>query len=170
MVPGQQLAPQLRALAEGYVYLNGGKYREALAAWSKEPPATLSDVDRLVRARARAELGEADYAKLLAPIEAKYPAESATTHATYYWNQKDTAQAAAALERVYESLSRGPWAITSSVHPALALTTKVANADRAAARRFFDLLAKPFAGNRFEHQRTLLRLMVAESLGQAFVL
>ena len=45
-------------------------------------------------------LGEAECLELLAPIEAKYPAEAAAIRATYYWNQKDTAQAAAALERV----------------------------------------------------------------------
>ena len=56
------------------------------------------------------------------------------------------------------------------MRPALALDDEIADADPAAARRLFELLAKPFAGYRFEHQRTLLRLMVAESLGQERVL
>jgi hypothetical protein len=170
LIPSAQATPQQRTLAAGYIYFVNDKFREALDKWSEAPQGALGDIDRLVQARAHAELGEAECLELLAPIEAKYLAESEAIRAVYLWTQQDTARAAAAIAEVYDSLARNPWTIAAIVRPAMSLSMKVADADAAAARRFFDQLEKPFAGNRFEHQRTLLRLMVAENLGQEFVL
>ena len=40
----------------------------------------------------------------------------------------------------------------------------------AAGRRLFDLLAKPLAGHRLEHQLPVVRLMLAKGLGQESLL
>ncbi len=161
---------ELRTLADGYSSFVGGNYRAALDKWAELPPAPLSDVDRLVQGRAHAELGEAQCLDLIAPIASQYPAETAAIRAVYYWKRKDQAQAAAAVGGVCESLAENPLTIAAFVESALNLAMEIGNQDSGEGRRYFELLAKPLAGNRFEYQRTLIRLQLAENLGAAEML
>jgi hypothetical protein len=170
LVTADTAKPELRTLNQGYIKYANEDFRGALDAWAELPPGDLSDVDRLVRARAHAEFGEPEGLELLAPIETRYPTESAAIVAVYYWNRKDAAQAGAALATMFARLSRDPWVLSPLVKPTMGLLTQIADADAPSRRRLFDLLAQPLAGNRFEHQRKLARLMIAEDLGQEAVL
>ena len=107
---------------------------------------------------------------LIAPIASQYPAETAAIRAVYYWKRKDQAQAAAAVGGVCESLAENPLTIAAFVESALNLAMEIGNQDSGEGRRYFELLAKPLAGNRFEYQRTLIRLQLAENLGAAEML
>ncbi len=162
--------PELRMLNQAYIKFANEDYRGALDAWSELPPGELGDFDRLVRARAHAELGEVECLELLAPIETRYPTESAAIVVVYYWKRKDAAQAGATLAVVFERLAVDPWIIAPLVKPTIGLITQIADADAPTRQRLFAALAKPFAGYRFEHQRKLARLMIAEELGQEAVL
>lgn len=168
--PSVETTPQQRSLAEGYVHYANNRFREALEKWSEVMQGTLSDVDRLVQGRAHAELGEAECLPLVAPVAARFPAEKAAIHAIYYWRLGDAARAVAAREEVFESLAHNPRAIMAIVRPALNATIQIPEGDMAAGRRLFDLLAKPLAGHRLEHQRPVVRLMLAKGLGQESLL
>jgi alkylated DNA repair dioxygenase AlkB len=54
--------------------------------------------------------------------------------------------------------------------PLVDIVPVIADQDKKAARRLFEQLAKPMASYRMEHHRTLLRLFIAEGLGQEYVL
>jgi hypothetical protein len=166
MVPSDQRTEFHRALATGFVYANADRFDKALEAWSEAPQQSPSGVMRLVLARCHAELGQAECLQLLAPIEEKYPAESAAIRATYYWQQKDSVKAVEAIEAFYDLLSHDPWAISPIVHPTLQLTVEAAHSDPAAAKRLFEKFATPLAAYRFEHQRPVLRFLIAEHLEQ----
>lgn len=158
-----------RSLAAGYAFQLADKPRDALQEWRAAADHPLSDIERLVRAKCHAELGEAECLELVAPIDAKYPAEAATIRAIYYRKQGDAARSAAEVEQVFQRMAKDPWAISTIVMPILIKASEIAQADPKAARRIFDLMSQPFAGMRMEQQRRLLRLMIAEQLGDAEV-
>ncbi len=116
----------------------------------------------MVRARAHAELAEAQCLNLLEPLAPKFAAEAAVTRAIYYWKSQDTPEAARALGQLYDELAVDPWAIEVMVERAFGLTKEVAGTGSEAARQLGEKLSQPFAGYRFEPQRNVLRLMVAE--------
>jgi hypothetical protein len=167
--PAQQDAPHLRALAEAFGYFRKNSFREALAAWPAEPHPSFGKLEQLVLARCHAELGQAECLELLADVEGRYPIEAASIRATYHWRKKDARQAAAALEQFYTALAVDSWAISPLVFPTLQLTVEVAKQDPDAARRICDLLAQPLAGYRFEPQRLVVRLLVAQHAGNQYV-
>jgi predicted membrane-bound spermidine synthase len=162
-------APELRALAVGYAKLITNEPRQALEEWKAAGDHPLSEIDRLVRAQCHAQLSEEECLKLLAPIDTKYPAEAAAIRATYYWKQEDAARAAAEVKQVFQRMAEDPWAIAAIVRPVLIQANEIVQADPTTARPIFDLLSQPFAGMRLDQQRKLLRLMVAEQLGDAEV-
>jgi hypothetical protein len=169
MAPDQQSAPYLRSLAESLTHFRRNKFREALAAWPAERQPSFGNLEQLVLARCHAELGQAECLELLSELESRYPIESAAIRATYHWRNKDTRQAAAALEQFYEGLARDPWVIGPMVFPTLQLTVEVAKKDPDAAARICKLLTKPLAGYRFEPQRLVVRLLVAQHAGTEYV-
>lgn len=169
LVTSNKATPKQRIQDQGYDQFDRGDFRAALAMWSELPPEDLSNIDRLVRARAHAEFGEDECLKLLVPIEARYPTESAAIKTLYYWKRNDAPRAAASLMAVIELLSRDPWVIAPLVKPSIGLMTQIAKADASSRQPLFELLAQPLAGNRFEPQRKLTRLTIAEGLGQEAV-
>jgi hypothetical protein len=169
LTPFKQSSPADRLRSQAYTYAASGFYQKALDNWSQLPAESLSDIDRLFQARAHAELNQAKCLELIAPIAERYPVETAVVRAIYYW-QKDTKQAADAVLDAFEGMSHDPWAIHEIVGPLIKLSTVIADEDHETGRRIFELLGKPFASYRMEHQRVLMRLFVAESLGRAYVL
>lgn len=163
--PEMQRTPQLRALAEAIVRIRGEQWEEAIAAWQREPDAPLGKISRLVRAQTHARLGQEEYERILAPVAETYPAEAASIRAMYAWQKKDTATAAEQLSLLFDALAQTPWAIGMVVRPTLEIAMEVGDADPEASRRLYDQLAKPFAAYRFEHHRKIVRLMLAENLG-----
>jgi spermidine synthase len=165
--PETQRTPQLKALAEAIVRVRAEQWKEAVAAWQREPDAPLGDVSRLVRAQTQARLGQEEYESVLAPIAVKYPAEAASIRAMYAWQKKDAAAAAVQLRLLFDALGQSPWAMSMVVRPSLELAMEVGDPDPAISRRLYDQLAQPFAGYRFEHHRKIVRSLLAENLGQA---
>jgi spermidine synthase len=162
--------PAQRALIEGYNEFYNQKFPEALAKWAAVPEGKLSDIDRLVQSAAHAEVGDAKCLELIAPVAAEYPAEAAAVRATYYWSQKDATRATEQVMLLVDSMASNPWAISDLVRLTFKQASTIVGQDPAAERQLFEKLSKPFAAERFEHQRPLLRLLIAEKLGQAEVI
>jgi len=157
-------SPELRAMAEGYAHFLAGDSRQALQSWTESRAEPTTDIDRLVRARCHAELGEVDCFELLESIDEKYSAETAAVRATYYWQQRNFGPAGFEVEKAFRAMGTNPWAITAMVRPLVTMSKELAEQDPDFARRLFDLLQEPLAGRRMDQQRLLLRLMAAEQL------
>jgi hypothetical protein len=157
--------PQDRALIEAL-----GKYREedyaaAIELWPPEHLPPSDAILRLALARSYAELGRSECLELVAPAEETNPADAATVKTIYYLRTKNFAEAARWAERFFTLVEESPWVITAISDPIFSLSVDVAEQDPDAARRFYELLSRPFASRRFHYLRILARVMVAETLG-----
>jgi spermidine synthase/MFS family permease len=157
--------PQDRALIEAL-----GKYRVedfagTIELWPPEHLPPSDAIQRLALARSYAELGRSECLELVAGAEEAHPADAATLKAIYYVRTKNIAEAAQWVERFFTLLGESPWVISTISDPIFLLSVDVAREDPDAARRFYELLSRPFASRRFHYLRLLTRVLVAECLG-----
>lgn len=159
--------PELVAQSSGYTHFLAGDSRKALESWAESRSEPTTDIDRLVRARCHAELGEDECFELLKPVDEKYAPEAAAVRASYYWKTNDPAREAEEIEAAFRAMATNPWSNTALVRPLLAMSKELIEKDPKFARQMFELLQEPLAGRRMDNQRQLLRLFAAEQLGDA---
>jgi hypothetical protein len=157
--------PQDRALVEALGKYRLGEYSATIDQWPAEHAAPSDYIQRLALARSYAEVGRAECLELVGPAEEAHPLDAAAVKAIYYWRAKNAAEAARWIERYFTLLENDPWVIGVVSEPIFELSIEVAKADSSAAQRFYELLSRPFASNRFHYLRLLTRVLVAEPIG-----
>lgn len=154
-----------RKVVEAFEQYRASDFSGVVQTWPEShlPPST--DVERLVLARCFAELAQRECLDLIAEVQGRHSIEAAALRAIYHWRADDPAQAEQALVTYFGLLAESTWKMSIFDETAFSRAIDVARADPLAARRFFDLLAKPFATYRYDQQRQLARLVVAQELG-----
>jgi hypothetical protein len=153
------------ALVDAFTRYQTNDFAGVVKLWPAKyrPPA--DPIQSLLLARSYAELGRPECLELIASVEDQFPIEAAALNGIFYGQIGNATAAAQSLEQFYTLLAESPWVISVVAEGALVRTVQVAHADRDAARRFFQLLSRPLASDRYDYSRKLVRILVAEKLG-----
>lgn len=171
MVLGGQLSlallpnPLDRRVVEAFDYYRNNEFARAIELWPVKSRPPSDGVQRLLLARCYAELGRPECLKLIDAAEQQYPGEADAVRAIYSWRTGKTSEAARYLNAFFSRLNDDPWVIPVVVETAFSRAIDVAQADKQAAARLYELLSRPFASVRFNYLRQLARLRIADLLG-----
>jgi hypothetical protein len=152
-------------LAEALAAYKAGDYARVIDRWPPGYREPTGVIQRMLLARAYAEMGRPDCLALIASFEAEFPIEAAGINAVFYSQLGNVEEVTKALERFYALLEKSPWLVTKAADAALIRTLQLAQADRAAAEKMYAILSRPLASYRYEYLRKRLRFYVARNLG-----
>ena len=141
-----------------------GDYASAIAAWPAEHLHPTDELQRLVLARCYAELGRPECLELVALEAERHPTEVATIRGTYHVQKKEWDQAFRAFDEFLARLAVDPWLVPRVTNDSFSNLLEVAKADAAAAEKLYPRLTKPYAANRLNYNRQVIRVMVAGEL------
>jgi predicted membrane-bound spermidine synthase len=142
-------------------------YAQVVKLWPASYQQTESALQRMLLARSYAELGRPDCLELIAGLEEQFPIEAAALNAVFYSRVGNVAEVTQSLEKYYTLLGKSPWLITIVADAALLRTVQLAQADRQAAEKMFELLGRPLASHRYDYLRKVVRIYVGQQLGPA---
>jgi len=149
----QKLEPQL-------LYLAGDTGR-AVAAWRALGGEPVTATDRVLRAEALAEVGDAAAEEDLRVIRTWQPVEADALLARLRLRQGRTEEAAAAMESALVAYRTAPWPAPSIMRGALTVAEQIAAQGRSAAQRMLAALSEPFAVRALDELRMEARVSIA---------
>lgn len=145
------------------LYLKG-EYARATSAWQRLESEVGDPITDILYAHALVETGQALPASVLERIRARRHGDANILLALGAWTRNDRQAAKQEALRALELMRSDPWLAQGPGKRMLGLLVDLSGENQATARELFDILALPFAADRFDQHRKLMRFLIAKQL------
>ena len=162
-LPAQLPEPLRRRLQPQVAYLSGD-VRGALSGWRSAPGEPVSATDRVLRAEALADAGDAAAEADIAVVRGWQPVEADALLARLRLRQGRTDEAAQAMETALVGYRTQPWPAPPIMRGALGIVEQIAARSPALAERMLAVLAEPFSVRALDELRMEARISIARRL------
>ena len=140
------MAPEMRMRLDAHRFYADGRYRDVLLAWERQQRGPSDSAEVLTFAEALADVGSEQALPFIHLLRFDHPIEADVLTARLRYRQQKFEEAADLLEKAFIAYRTDPWPLTVVMRRALTMALDLARADAsgATARRFYEVVRRPF--------------------------
>lgn len=142
-----------------------GDYVTATQLWPADRRQPTDRIERLLLAKCYAGSARPEFSDLVGKVAEDFPTEAAALRALYHLRKNESRKSVESLADLFSRLEKDPWLVPQIIDEVIAQSVVIAKAEPAAARKIYELVSKPFASERININRQILRIFVADQLG-----
>jgi hypothetical protein len=142
-----------------------GDYATATEVWPADRRQPTDRIERLLLAKCYAGSARPEFSDLIGKVAEDFPTEASALRALYHLRKNESRASVESLADLFSRLEKDPWFVPQIIDEAIAQSVVITKPEPAAARKIYELVSKPFASERINLNRQILRVFVADQLG-----